>query len=161
MIVFALRQRSNVKAGAFSDGARGRGVGTRDAHVEGMRIVVPAHQDRISPVLDAAQRFVVFDVDGDGNLHRREVRIVDDEVYAKASRIMRLAPDVLICGAVSRPLSSVLMASGMRVVGNTCGAVDEVVADFVSGAWNEQAYLMPGCGRRRRFRRRHRGGRGC
>ena len=123
--------------------------------------MVPTHEDRISPVLDAAQHFVVFDADEDHNLHRREVAIVETELFAKAKRIVRLAPEVLICGAVSRTLASVLMAAGMRVIGNTCGSVDEVVLDFVTGSWSEQAYLMPGCGRRRRFRRRRRGGNGC
>jgi len=125
-----------------------------------MRIVVPTHEDRISPVLDAARNFVVFDLDGNHNLHRREVRIDEADVIAKAKRIERLAPDVLICGAISRALASVLLTSGMRVIGNTCGAVDEVVAAWVGGALTEQAYLMPGCRRRGRFRRRHRGGRG-
>jgi predicted Fe-Mo cluster-binding NifX family protein len=125
-----------------------------------MRVALPINGERISPVLDVARRFLLVDVAPDSEVGRREARIEHQDLVAKAKRIVELGPHVLICGAISRPLETLLVSAGVRVIPNTCGAVDEVVAAFVSGRLTEQAFLMPGCtGRHRRFRRRHRGGR--
>jgi len=67
--------------------------------------------------------------------------------------------DVLICGAISRPLEMMLVSEGMQVIPHTCGPVEDVIRAYVSGRLTDQAYLMPGCcGQRRRTRAR--GGRG-
>jgi predicted Fe-Mo cluster-binding NifX family protein len=116
--------------------------------------------ERISPVLDVARQFLLVDVTLDAEIGRRQARIEHQDFVAQAKQIVGLEPNVLICGAISRPLETLLVSAGVRVIPNTCGAVDEVIAAFVSGRLTEQAFLMPGCtGRHRRFRRRHRGGR--
>ncbi len=125
-----------------------------------MRLTLPVNEDRISPVLDVATRFLVVDVAHDNEVGRREVRIEHQDLVARAKSIIKLGPQVVICGAVSRPLETLLVSAGVRVIPNTCGGIDEVVVAFVSGRLTEQAFLMPGCrGRHRRFRRRYRGGR--
>ena len=120
--------------------------------------------DRVSPVLDAARCFLLVTASSDGALIRREMFIADADPVTKAKRIGELGARVLICGAVSWPLEAMLTSSGMRVIPNTCGPLDEVIAAFFTGELNEQAFLMPGCpGRQQRRRRRHgtrwRGGR--
>jgi predicted Fe-Mo cluster-binding NifX family protein len=126
-----------------------------------MRVVLPVYGDRISPVLDVARRFVLLDVYRDNVVARREARINNADLVARAKRIVELGSHVLICGAISWPLESMLVSAGVRVIPNTCGSVDEVIAAFMAGQLTEQAFLMPGCtGQRRRFRHRRRGGRG-
>jgi len=120
-----------------------------------VKVVLPANRDRIAPVLDAARSFVVMESRSDGTLPRQEVLIADANPVAKARRIVELGGSVLICGAISWPLEAMLTSSGMRVVPNTCGPLDEVVAAFFAGELTERAFLMPGCpGRQHRHRRR-------
>ena len=119
-------------------------------------IVLPIDRDRIAPVLDAASCFLLVFASSDGALSRKEVLIDDADPVTKAKRIAELGGKVLICGAISWPLEAMLTSAGMRVIPNTCGPLDEVIAAFFAGKLTEQAFLMPGCpGRQHRHRHRH------
>jgi predicted Fe-Mo cluster-binding NifX family protein len=123
-----------------------------------VKVLIPIDGDRVSPVLDAARFFILVDTGPDGALVRRQVLIADADPVSKAKRIVGLGATVLICGAVSWPLEAMLASAGMRVIPNTCGSLDEVVAAFYAGNLTEQAFLMPGCPGRQ-HRQRHRRGR--
>ena len=124
-----------------------------------MRIAAPIHEGRISPVLDAARRFLVIEVQDARETNRSEVRLEATEFLARARWIAQLDWHVIVCGAVSRPLETLLVASGVNVIPNTCGPVDEVLNAYLSGKLDSSAFLMPGCAcRGRGRRRRYRGG---
>ena len=122
-----------------------------------MKVVLAIDRDRISPVLDAARYFLLVIASSDGALIRKEVIIADADPVTKVKRIAELGGDVLICGAISWPLEAMLTSAGVRVIPNTCGPLDEVIAAFFRGELTEQAFLMPGCPGRQ-LRRRHRQG---
>lgn len=125
-----------------------------------MRIALPIHGERISPVLDAARRFVLVDVEGAVAPVRCEVAAAGTDLVDQARRILATGADVLICGAVSNALGSMLDAAGLRLVPDRCGPVDEVIAAFLNGRLGDREYLLPGCaGRGQRGRHRHRYGR--
>jgi predicted Fe-Mo cluster-binding NifX family protein len=120
-----------------------------------MRVMAPITGERISPVLDVAKRFVLMDFKNEREVVGREVRIEPMNPAARVKAIVTHRPDVLICGAVSKLLESMLVSAGIQVIFNTCGPVDEVLATFITGELTDKALLMPGCtGRRRRFQRR-------
>lgn len=124
-----------------------------------MRIAAPIHEGRISPVLDVARRFLVMEVQDAHETNRSEVRLENTEFLARARWIVQLDWQVIVCGAISRPLETLLVASGVKVIPNTCGPVDEVLLAYLSGKLDSSAFLMPGCAcRGRGRRRRHRGG---
>jgi hypothetical protein len=58
--------------------------------------------------------------------------------------------DVLICGAVSRPLELALTLEGIEVIPQTCGKVEQVARAYLAGRLSGDAFLMPGCCTRRR-----------
>jgi len=121
-----------------------------------MRLVLPTYGDRVAPVLDAASTFLLIAPGEDGALHRRELVIAEPDPVAKARRIAELGAEVLICGAISWPLETMLTSAGMRVIPNTGGAVQHVIVAFYAGELTERAFLLPGCpGRQRRQRHRH------
>jgi len=122
-----------------------------------MRIAIPMHDGRISPVLDVAKRFVVVDMDRGSETGRSEARIDSTEMAARVRRIAGLGAQIVICGAVSWPLEAMLASAGVRLIPNTCGEVEEVVSAFAAGLLTDQAFLMPGCPGRRNRRRRRRG----
>lgn len=121
-----------------------------------MKVVLPTDGGRISPVLDAAKNFAVVTTDFDGALTRKDVVIATADPIAKVKRIVELGAGVIICGAISWPLETMLTSAGMRVIPNTCGPLDDVLAAYYAGKLTEQAFLLPGCpGRQHRHRHRH------
>jgi len=118
-----------------------------------MRVAIPISDGRISPVFDAARRLVLVDVDNGREVRRTEEGLEEPELAPRARRVAELGADVLICGAISRPLEAMLLSAGVEVVPQTCGQAEDVLRAFISGQLTEQAFLIPGCcGRRRRFR---------
>lgn len=108
-------------------------------------------------MLDAARSFALVTTGSDGAINRKEVSIADADLITKVKRIVELGAGVIICGAISWPLETMLTSAGMRVIPNTCGPLDEVVAAYFAGELTEQAFLLPGCpGRQHRHRHRHR-----
>jgi predicted Fe-Mo cluster-binding NifX family protein len=117
-----------------------------------MKILVSVFQGRISPVFDVAKELLIVEVQGAKELGRREARVEETEVSTRAGQIVRIGAHVLICGAVSESLESMLTSAGVWVIPNTCGPVEEVLKAFISSEFGPRSFLMPGCcGRRRQF----------
>lgn len=124
-----------------------------------MKVAIPTLDDRVSPVFDVAQAVVVVQLQGDRELRRQTVPLRARDVGRRVAELSQHDVNVLICGAISRPLEATLHAAGIRVIPQTCGPVEEILRAFVAGRLNDRAFLMPGCCGRGRRRRRG-GGRG-
>jgi predicted Fe-Mo cluster-binding NifX family protein len=122
-----------------------------------VRVAIPIWNERVSPVFDAATRLVLVDFENGTEQARREEAIQESLPPRRARRLVELGVDVLICGAISRPLASMLAASGVTVIPWTAGPVNDVVAAYLKGKLPDPRWLMPGCGA---GPQRHRGGRG-
>jgi len=123
-----------------------------------MRVAIPTWFGTISPLLDVARRLLLVDVEAGREIRRREESLSEMDLAGRSMHIARLGVDVLICGAISRPLEMMLASAGMEVIPHTCGPVEDVLRAYLSGELTDQAYLMPGCcrrGRRMRVRGRH------
>ena len=121
-----------------------------------MRVAIPTWSARVSPVFDVAKHLLLVDFDGEAEAGRQEAAIEEPELGARTRRVAKLGVDVLICGAISAPLEAMLVSAGVRVIPHTCGPTEEVLRAFARGRLPDEAFLMPGCCRRRR---RFRGGR--
>jgi len=131
-----------------------------------MKIALPTFNGRISPVFDVAQKLVLVEVDGANELSREE-HVIPSKIFARrAAHLSELGVEILLCGAISRPLAMMITAQGIEVVSFISGEVDEVLAAYLQGRLADPTFFMPGCcGRRRQFRggfgaRRGRGKRG-
>jgi predicted Fe-Mo cluster-binding NifX family protein len=117
-----------------------------------LRVAFAVWNDRIAPVFDVTRRVYVADLDG-----RRVVGAwlepLDGETAAgRASRLAALGIDALVCGAISRPQQALLEACGIVVVPLVTGGLAAVVEAWGEGTLGGDAFAMPGCGQRRRFR---------
>lgn len=122
-----------------------------------MRVAVPVSAGRVSPVFDVAGRLLLVDLDGQSELNRQEVPLGEENPAHRAKHLAQLGIDVLICGAISRPLEMLLLDAGVEVVPHICGDLEAVLQAFRARGLENETFVMPGCcGRRRRFR----GGRG-
>ena len=117
-----------------------------------MTVALPIWQDRISPVLDYAGRFLVVEFQGHRESGRREVLIGDSHPETLAAGLGELGAQVLVCGAISQPLERRLRRSGLRLVSNVCGEVNAVLQALLGGTLDHPEFAMPGCWGKRRYR---------
>jgi predicted Fe-Mo cluster-binding NifX family protein len=125
-----------------------------------MRVALTTWNGRVSPVFDVARQLLILDVEENRVTARREEPLPGTDPEAQADRVAALGADVLICGAVSRPMAAWLAAKKVRVMPFTAGAVDEVIAAWLSGKLPGHAWCMPGCCGRIRHGHGQGGGRG-
>lgn len=127
-----------------------------------MRVGITLWNGRVSPVLDAAERVTVVETGPGGPRTRGETALSSETVRGRAGEIAALGLDVLICGAVSRPLGAMLTESGVMLVPWISGDVDEVLRAFGEGRLADPSFRMPGCcpGRGMGMARRGRRGQG-
>ena len=113
-----------------------------------MRIALSIWNDRISPVFDNSSRLLLIDLENGREIGRT---MIPD----RAVRLKELGINVLLCGAISRPLAYLLVASGVSIIPFLTGEIEEVLDAYLKGKLTGPHFLMPGCrGGRRRFRGR-------
>lgn len=117
------------------------------------RLAVAVWGGRISPLFDVARQLLVLDVREGRPSGRVEVALPGGDLCAQADRLASTRATTLVCGAISRPLASMLVARGIHVLGFTAGDVEQVIAAYLADALPADALLMPGC-----CRHRHGGG---
>jgi len=119
-----------------------------------MKIALPIWTGRISPVFDTASRILVLEYQGIREVARAEHQMKEILIPLRLRRLTELGVNVLICGAISRPLAIMLANAGITVVPFITGEIEEVLSAYLRGRFPAPRFFMPGCyGRRRRFRR--------
>jgi len=114
-----------------------------------MRIAIPVWGEKVSPLLDAASRLLIVETDRRGEIARFQMALDDGELNRKARLIREVGVDVIICGAVSDPVSKALAATGIRIISEISGRVGDVVDSFLRGSTFDSRLLMPGCKRKK------------
>lgn len=133
------------------DGACGTGL----ALFRFMRVAIAVRSGRISPVFDSAKNLLLVETWGPDEQGRSRHVLEVEDPWERARRVAALGTDVLVCGALSRPLEWALASQGIEVVCQVCGPVETVLKAYLQGRLTEDAFLMPGCcGRRRRLARK-------
>jgi predicted Fe-Mo cluster-binding NifX family protein len=128
-----------------------------------LRIAIPVWEGRVSPVLDVAENLLLVNVDGGREVGRSVEKVGPLLLPQRAHRISELGVDVVICGAISRPLADMLLASGIRVFPCIMGEVEDVLSSYLDDGVPDSSFFMPGYagspGRRKRHGKRCRFGR--
>ncbi|NLF86370.1 MAG: hypothetical protein GX571_09735 [Lentisphaerae bacterium] len=104
---------------------------------------------RLSPVLDVARQAELVKADAGRIVSRATVTLPGSDLDDQASALLTLQPQVLVCGAVSRPLAGQLTAAGIQLIPFRAGGVEEVIESWLQGRLTDEALLMPGCCGRR------------
>ena len=127
-----------------------------------MKIAIPIWNDCVSSAFDFAHRLLLIDVENGSETNRSEISLDPEPIPQKAGRLKSLGVDVLICGAISRSLASLVASSGIEVLPYVLGPVDEILKAYLIGQLGQSKFAMP-CswpGARKSFRRGHRCRRG-
>jgi len=131
-----------------------------------MKIAIPVWNDCVSNVFDFAHRLLLVDIENAKVVNRSEVALKSQSFPQRAGNLKNLGVDVLICGAISRALATMITASEIEVLAFVTGRVDDVLEAYLTSQLAKPQFSMPGCwpgalegfGRGRR-RCRWRGGR--
>lgn len=120
-----------------------------------MRVAFARWENRIAPVFDVAKYVLIIEVDSGHVISEHQEILLDDLPVQKALRLAELGVEVLVCGAVSRPLHEMVSAYGIQVVPFIAGDVRQVIQAWLQRKLRGSAFAMPGC-----IAGRRRGGRG-
>jgi predicted Fe-Mo cluster-binding NifX family protein len=109
-----------------------------------MRIAIPVWEDKISPVLDAASKLLIVENEAQAESSRFEAHLFEQDMSQRCSFIRGLDLDVLICGAVSRQLSEMLKASGIKIISGISGPAEDVLKAYLKEGLLHSGFFMPG-----------------
>jgi len=126
-----------------------------------MKIAIPVWQSNVSSVFDFAHRLLLVELEKGTERSRQEIELTEQSGPERAAKLRQLNVDVLICGAISRPLAFMLSSSGIEVLPFVTGSTEQILDAYKTGQLYQPQYALPGCweGARGCFRRR-RGRRG-
>jgi predicted Fe-Mo cluster-binding NifX family protein len=126
-----------------------------------MKVAVTVWEDTVSTVCDFSSRLLVFDVMGDEVKNRSFIPFETGILLERVNQLEELEVEVLLCGAISRPLERMIRASGVKVIPCLRGSIDEIIRAYLDGGLPDSRFILPGFGpeaSRVRGRRRRRGG---
>ncbi len=118
-------------------------------------------RNRVAPLFDASQQLLIgessgygFEVEIIGTLNIVELKMENKVQLLKEAKV-----DLLICGAISKELETLILNEGIEVDSFVAGEIEHVLRAFSVGALRDgQSYSMPGCSQvRHRSRQRRRG----
>lgn len=118
-----------------------------------MKVAFAIWNDRIAPVFDVARQVHIVAAEA-GHIIGETRETIADDVPLKALGLTELGAGALVCGAISRPLQSIIESYGIRVIPFVSGELREVIRAWLSDTLESGLFAMPGCcGRKRRCRR--------
>ena len=116
-----------------------------------MKVAVPEWKKRVSPVFDTARCVLVVVVDTRKEVRRDRIELRNGSFHDRVEALTGAGVDVLLCGAISRPLYEMLESAGIEVTPFLSGSIEEVLEAFMEERITDPRFLMPGCcGKNRR-----------
>ena len=127
------------------------------------KIAIPICSDCVSNVFDFAANVLLLDIEGGREVSRREIPLQSQALAQRVGQLKGLEVNVLICGAISRALANMVIASGIEVLPYVTGRIDDVLQAYFTNQLVNPQFVMPGCwsGARRCFGRCGGGKRRC
>jgi len=109
-----------------------------------MKVVLPVHKKRISPVFDWSMRALVVDVLAENAVKHEEFDLSHFTDMERIHFIKNLGTGALLCGGISLQLEGIISVLGIDVISWITGSVDEILNGYIRGTLNPEKYLMPG-----------------
>lgn len=94
-------------------------------------VAMPVYEERISPLLDVSERFVIFEVKGEAVTQKIEISIDAENERFRIRKLKELGVSVIISGAVSRYLSHIITGTGLKLIPWISGPADDVIKSFL------------------------------
>lgn len=117
-----------------------------------MKIAFAHWDNRIAPVFDTARQIHVIETRSGQIVSETLETLPEDLTFQKALRLVALGINILVCGAISRPMHGLVAAYGVEVIPFVAGDLHEVIHAWLRGNLMRDVFAMPGCHGRRRQR---------
>ncbi|MCG2720721.1 MAG: hypothetical protein L6290_01735 [Thermodesulfovibrionales bacterium] len=104
--------------------------------------------NRIAPVFDSARQIHVVETESGRIVAETDEVMTNDLSVKKVFRMVDLGVSTLVCGAISKPLHAMVIASGIRVNSFVAGDLRKVIKAWLDGSLDSGKFAMPGCCRR-------------
>jgi predicted Fe-Mo cluster-binding NifX family protein len=112
-----------------------------------MKVAVTVWEGAVSTVCDFCSQLLIFDIEVRAAKNPLSLTFDTQWWPARVNRLKLLGVDVLLCGALSRPLERLLAAADIKVIAWLCGPVEEIVRAYEEGTLFSAGFALPGCAR--------------
>lgn len=113
-------------------------------------VALPVFNERISPLLDVANRFAIYEIVDDRISQKIMVSLHDESVIQRVQKLKELGVSLIIGGAVSGFVTHVIAEKGIRLISWINGEADKVIHSYLRDDLDYAAEDTRGCGRGRR-----------
>lgn len=114
------------------------------------KVAIPIWENRVSPVLDTANRLLIIELNGKTEQGREIYNLPVSHIFQRTRYIRELHVNTMLCGALSRPFHRMLVESGIRVYPWLTGEVQDVVNAYLDDNLADARFALPGFNHRRR-----------
>jgi predicted Fe-Mo cluster-binding NifX family protein len=115
-----------------------------------MKTAFSVWDNRIAPVFDVAQQIHLVETKAGRIVSEKLEALADDMPVQKVACLAELGVDILVCGAVSRPLQEMIAAYDIRIIPFVAGDLREVIEAWLAGKREIALFAMPGCCKKKR-----------
>ncbi|MDX9800140.1 MAG: NifB/NifX family molybdenum-iron cluster-binding protein [Spirochaetia bacterium] len=119
-----------------------------------MKTCFSVWQGRIAPVFDVSSNILIQETEEGKVISEYNLSLPAETVFDRVSFLADNSVDVIVCGAVSRETAMLMNIFKVKCISFISGSVEDVIAAYNEGYLSESRFLMPGCGRQNRCRRR-------
>ncbi len=110
-----------------------------------MKIAVPVYSNYVSNVFDFARQLLLIDAEQAKEINRTSIELGGQLLYQRAVLLKKLQVDVLICGAISQELRSMILSLGIEVLPFVSGNIDDILTAYFLGELMAQNTNLPAC----------------
>ena len=113
-----------------------------------MKIALSVWKDCISTVFDSADQMLIVETDSKNKITKTPVKFVSVDPAARSAQLKNQGVDILICGAVSRPVLALIRSQGITVHSFIRGEIDAIITAYQNNQLGQAVFSLPGCRRR-------------
>jgi len=110
-----------------------------------MKAAFATWDNRIAPVFDVSRSIHLVEAEAGRITAERRVALVDEMPVQKVARLAALGVELLVCGAISRPLRVLVAARGIEVIPFVAGDLESVIRAWLADELAADRFAMPGC----------------
>ncbi len=116
-------------------------------------IAVPVFQDRVSPLMDVSNRYIIYETE-DGKIKQRiDISLNADAESQRVEKLKEIGVNTIICGAVSGYVAHIVDEKGMRLLSMIYGPIDEIIEHYLKNSLGTYCSGAGACNGRKRQRR--------
>jgi len=110
-----------------------------------MKMAIPIYGEYVSNVFDFARQLLLVDIEEGSETNRSEVALENKLLFQRAVQLKKLSVDVLVCGAISQELATMVLSSGIEILPFVTGNVEDVLGAYSAGRLTGLEFSMSGC----------------